>query len=59
MNILDHVKSKLQRDQRLSEAQLAHLRSRAYRGVAVEPKRTAPMVIRIIEGKRYECTPVD
>ena len=58
MNILSIVKSKQQKAERLSEAQMAHLQARAYRGVAVESSKPQ-VVFATIEGQRYACTPVD
>ena len=58
MNILSFVKAKHQREQRLNDAQLEHIRSRAYRGVVVSNSAPA-VVMATIEGKRYACTPVE
>lgn len=57
MNILSIVKAKQLRIQRLAEAQQAHLQARAYRGVAcpAPPKEE----VRIIDGKRYSCLPLE
>ena len=57
MNILSIVKSKQLRIQRLAEAQQAHLQSRTYRGVVCPAPAKAEL--RVIDGKRYSCTPVD
>lgn len=58
MNILSFVKAQHQREQRLSDAQLTHIRSRAYRGVVVSNSEPAVMMA-TIDGKRYACTPVE
>ena len=58
MNILSFVKAKHQREERLSDAQQAFIRSRAYRGVVVSNSEPAVMMA-TIDGKRYACTPVD
>lgn len=57
MNILSIVKAKQLRIQRLAEAQQAHLQARTYRGVAcpTPPKEE----VRIIDGKRYSCLPLE
>ena len=57
MNILSHVKDHVNRQKRLSDAQAAHLRARAYRGVEMpEPRR---VVVKTIDGKRYNCQPLE
>lgn len=58
MNILDHVRSQVQKAQRLSDAQAAHLQARAYRGVEMSCKAPTSMVA-TIDGKRYRCTAID
>lgn len=57
MNILSIVKTQKQKAQRLSDAQAAHLRARAYRGV--EMTETRRVVIKTIDGKRYNCQPLE
>ena len=58
MNVLNFVKVKQQREQRLTDAQLSHIRARSYRGVVVSSAKPAVMLA-TIEGKRYACTPVE
>ena len=57
MNILSHVRDHAKQKQRLSEAQAAHLRARAYRGV--EMPETRRLVVKTIDGKRYSCQPLE
>ena len=58
MNILDHVRTHIQREKRLTDAQMVHLQSRAYRGVKVATPRPKS-IITTIDGKRYSCLPLD
>lgn len=58
MNILSHIQSKARKDQRLSDAQMAHLQSTAYRGVAYCRPAKPAMVVKTIDGKRYECVEI-
>jgi hypothetical protein len=58
MNILSLIQSKARKDQRLSDAQMAHLQHTSYRGVPYCKQATGAKIVKTIEGKRYECVEI-
>lgn len=58
MNILSHIQSKARKDQRLSEAQMAHLQHTSYRGVTYCRQAKPAMIVKTIDGRRYECVEI-
>lgn len=59
MNILSHIQSKAHKLQRLSDAQMVHLQHTSYRGVPYSKSAKPAMVVKTIEGKRYECVEIE
>jgi len=55
MSPLAMIKRSMQRQQRLSDAQMTHLRSKAYRGIAYEGRQGEPIHARLTyRGMSYE-----